>query len=430
MGKKKVKLINAKYKRILFTMAFVLAIFISYSFISLSQFPEEINILKNKQNNIKFNLPFKATVDNESLPALKINNNSVDENINIDLSRSFTVSSEKEGKADMYIKALGIPIKKIALNVVKPIELAPWGITAGVEVKTEGVMVLGTGKVSDDYGESHDPSEGKLKSGDIILYANDKKLHDKTHLMEIIEGSDKGIGIKLKRGEEIIETTIKPVKSAKDNVNKIGVWVRDTTQGIGTITYYNPENNKFAALGHGIVDVDTKDLMPIAEGELMHSKINSVKKGQPGEPGELVGDIDREVGIGKVYKNTNQGIYGQIDLDKVKNVPTKLMETALQSEIHKGPATILSNVYDDEIKEYDIYIESVNKFSSDHTKGLILRITDPALLSKTNGIVQGMSGSPIIQDGKLIGAVTHVFVQDPTKGYGVFIENMIDESNE
>jgi len=203
--------------------------------------------------------------------------------------------------------------------------------------------------------------------------------------------------------------------------------VRDSTQVIGTITYLDPNTGKFAALGHGILDVDTRKLMTVRYGDVMKTEIKSVKKGKKGLPGELIGDIKTDEVIGQVRLNNEYGLYGKLDNPNSWSSLGSPVKIGLQNEVEEGPAVIISNVDGITAKEYDIYIESINKNSQDDSKGMVIRITDEELLEKTNGIVQGMSGSPIIQNNKLVGAVTHVFVQDPSKGYGIFIEKMLQQ---
>lgn len=391
--------------------------------------PNYINVTEGIIHEFSFKMPLEATIYPENIGVMQINNKPADSNITVSLSEPLSIEATESGQATMTFNAFGVPLKKIVLDVAPIVEVIPCGMTIGVKISTEGIMVLGLGSVNGEDGSSHKPSEGILKSGDLILIANGEDLESKDQFIKIIEKCDDKINLKLRRDNELIDALITPVKSTDDNKKKIGVWVRDSTQGIGTVTYYNPSSGKFGALGHGILDVDTKRLMSVKSGEIRESEIVSVKKGQKGSPGELVGEIKRQI-IGDVKVNTQFGIYGSMFGSPSKNFIKEKMRIALQSEIHEGPATILSNITGQDIKEYDVYIESVNRHSSDDSKGLVVKITDPDLLSKTNGIVQGMSGSPIIQDGKLIGAITHVFVQDPTKGYGIFIENMLKYESE
>ena len=226
----------------------------------------------------------------------------------------------------------------------------------------------------------------------------------------------------------MIQTEIVPIYSEKDNEYKIGTWIKDGTQGIGTLTYVDPETLDFGALGHGITDSDLKKLIPIKQGEITKASITSIKKGEKGEPGEISGIIeysDPSI-IGSVSQNTSLGIFGKINDNGVDYLCHKKIPVAFQNEVHEGKATILASITGEGVGEYEVYVQKVAQYSTEPTKGMIVKITDERLLDLTHGIVQGMSGSPIIQDGKLIGAITHVFVQDPTKGYGIFIENMLN----
>ena len=326
----------------------------------------------------------------------------------------------------MTLKAFGMPIKSMSVNVFQDMEVIPWGRTVGVRIDTNGVLVLGTGVVTDTRGTSQNRVEGILKSGDLILRADGKFLNNKEDLQTAVRDSADSMTLVIQRDGKRSETVVYPVTGQSGQKN-IGVWVRDSTQGIGTITYYNPKTHKFAALGHGIMDVDTKKLMIIKSGELWPSDIYDIKKGRKGAPGELVGKMQSHLIFGRVKANSSMGIFGVIEM--TQDIPKATMKIALQNRVHEGPAKIRSNISGSEINEYDVYIESVNRYSQDSSRGMVLRITDPRLLSKTGGIVQGMSGSPIIQDERLIGAITHVFVQDPSKGYGIFIENMIKQEN-
>lgn len=419
---------NAKLYYTIITMIF-LALLIHF-ITGFLFFPDEINLIAGTKHNFEFNVPVDATILNCDEAVINVNDQKVTENINIDLSKPFCIQSENEGSIDMRLSVLGIPVRNVKVDILPNIEVVPCGITVGVRIDTEGVMVLGIGNVHSVNGDIIEPSKGILKSGDLILKANDIVINNKEQLIDIIENcKDDEIKFTIKREDLVSEESVKLVKSNEDNKNKIGVWVRDSTQGIGTMTYYNPNTKRYGALGHGIQDVDTKKIMTVKSGDIMESKIISVKKGKKGSPGELLGDIEKENVIGDIAINTEFGIYGNLDISKINKFPNKKMPISIQDEIKEGPAKILSNIQGKEVKEYDAYIESVNRYNHDTSKGMVIRITDEQLLKDTNGIVQGMSGSPIIQNNKLIGAVTHVFVQEPTKGYGIFIENMLKQEN-
>jgi len=307
-------------------------------------------------------------------------------------------------------------------------EVVPLGLTIGVRINTDGVMVLGTGSFLGDDGRTHRPSDGILRSGDLIVKINDKPIENKETLSNYVSESSGDINLVLRRDGSELEVTLTPAIAATDGTRRIGTWVRDSTKGIGTLTYYVPETGAFGALGHGIMDVDTKLLITVRNGIIMQSNVTSIVRGARGKPGELEGSVDTGSLLGNVILNSPSGIYGKLDAAFMETLPKETMPTATRAQIQEGPATIMTNVVDNKVREYDITIESVNRTTSDDTKGMIIRITDPVLLDATGGIVQGMSGSPIIQNGMVVGAVTHVFVQDPTKGYGIFIETMLQQA--
>ena len=321
--------------------------------------------------------------------------------------------------------AFGLPFRYG--RAVKTTEVVPLGMTIGVRINTDGIMVLGTGSFLGEDGLIHKPSDGILRGGDLILKANEKPITNKEALHSLVSASAGDITLLLRRDGNEFEVTLTPAIAATDGVRRIGTWVRDSTKGIGTLTYYIPETGAFGALGHGIMDVDTKMLISVRNGMIMPSHVTSIIKGTRGKPGELEGSVDTGKSLGTVLINSPSGIYGKLDPGFISTLPTQTMPTANRTQITEGPATILTNVVENKVKEFAITIESVNHTASDETKGMIIRITDPVLIEATNGIVQGMSGSPIIQNGKLVGAVTHVFVQDPTKGYGIFIETMLQQ---
>jgi stage IV sporulation protein B len=421
---------SKKKKLILFTLTGIISIIVlSPFFMATIFFPKEIHLIKGQEHVFKFNIPIEANVLGEDKLVLKINDQPVSENINIDLSKQFSIKSDESGIINVQLKLFGvIPLKVVKVDVLSNVQLVPCGNTIGVRISTDGVMVLGTGQVNSEDGKAYEPGKGVIKSGDLILQANHVKLNTKEQLIEQIESCNgSNMDLEIKRDEEMIQASIQPIKSIDDKTYKIGVWVRDSTQGIGTVTYYNPQTGNFGALGHGILDVDTNQLMSVRQGDITASKITSVKKGKKGSPGELVGNIIGETVLGNIKVNTQYGIYGLVNNRINSIIQKQTMAIGIKQEVHEGKATILTNIIDNEIRSYEINIQSVNKYNTDDSKGMIIKITDETLLKDTNGIVQGMSGSPIIQDGKLIGAVTHVFVQDPTKGYGIFIENMLKQ---
>lgn len=308
-----------------------------------------------------------------------------------------------------------------------PRELVPVGQTVGVTMDTEGLLVLGTGMVAGEKNETLEPCKGILQAGDRILKANGKVLENKEAFLDAVENSGGGkMTLLLERDGRKKEVEVTPVFSAADQAYKIGAWVRDSIQGIGTVTYYDPNNDTFGALGHGVYDVDTGELMVIREGALVSAELTEIVKGQKGTAGELTGKVDLQDKIAGIERNTEVGIFGS-DCNAVFSHET--IPVAKTEEIKKGEAVLLSDLEGGEVKAYAIQIERIDRDGAKAHKDMTIRITDERLLKLTGGIVQGMSGSPILQDGKLIGVVTYVMVNEPAKGYGTFMETMLEHGN-
>lgn len=392
-------------------------------FFAFLTFPDELRLIAGREQNFEFNFPAEAVISSKDGAAeVNINNQRLTEPVFVTLNEPLSVFSDGECTMDMRLSFMGIPMKDVKVSVLPHIKLMPCGRIAGVRIETDGIMVLGLGEVECAAGESYAPCGGKIHPGDILTKANGVELKDKETLIEVVENSNGAVHFEGTRNENKFSADITPVYDGQSGKKKVGMWVRDSTQGIGTITYIDKNTGKFAALGHGITDVDTKQIMKVKTGEIIDSSVSAVKKGETGDPGELLGDISGGKIIGEVFENNEHGIFGVCRKDFFEG---EEMPVALQSEVTEGKAYILANVDGKKVEKFEINIESVNRYNTDNSKGMVIEITDERLISKTNGIVQGMSGSPIIQNGKLIGAVTHVFVRNPLKGYGIFIENMI-----
>lgn len=304
----------------------------------------------------------------------------------------------------------------------------PGGMPVGIYLETEGVMVLGTDKITAADGMDYEPSAKKIKAGDYITAINDQQVSDKSELIhEVAALHGREVVLSVVRNEENLKIRTEAVETAQQEY-KLGIWVRDNAQGLGTITYLDADS-RFGALGHGIHDVDTNELLQISGGSLYTTSIHDIQKGTDGIPGGLEGVIiyNHYNVLGKIEKNTDAGIFGTVDrIDTLFQDQTPIA-VAGKEEIQPGKAYIRCAV-EGEAKEYEVEIKGVDFYTKEVNKGIMLEVTDPKLLEVTGGIVQGMSGSPIIQNGKLIGAVTHVFVNHPTKGYGIFIENMLENA--
>lgn len=308
--------------------------------------------------------------------------------------------------------------------------LIPGGMPIGIYMETDGVMVLGTDEIKSSDGSSTSPAKHLVKDGDYIVGIDEEEVENKQELIEVMQNmSKKTVILHLRRKMEYIDVKIHPAKD-EEGKYKLGIWVRDNVQGLGTITFLNV-NSEFGALGHGIHDVDTSELLEISEGTLYETSIQNIKKGQNGSPGGMEGIIvyNHYNVLGSITSNTETGIYGKIDrVDKVFK-KQEAYPAASKEEIKTGKAYIRCAV-SGEVKDYEIQITKIDLHPGEVNKGIEIRVTDEELLRITGGIVQGMSGSPILQDGKIVGAVTHVFVQDSTKGYGIFIENMLENLDE
>lgn len=386
--------------------------------------PSQIKLLVGEEEQFDFSFPIEASfTDENAASVLYVNQQPLSkDDIRIDLSKPFSVSASELGEHEVVLKLFGwLPIREVSVEIIEEIEVIPGGEVIGLQIETEGVLVLGTGVVTKKDGSTAEPAKGILKSGDYIVGINGKFNITRSDLLSAI--GEEPLYLTIKREGKLQHVTIQPVPDATGEY-RIGTWIRTDAQGIGTITYMTT-NGEFGALGHGITDVDTGLLMHISGGKLYDAEVLSVVKGKSGTPGELIGII-RQAGIGKIGEittNCSKGIYGQLKRSVVEGEET--IPIGLKQEITVGPASILCQV-DSAVREYAIEIEKIELGRTNDNKGLVIRITDENLLAKTGGIVQGMSGSPIIQNGKLIGAVTHVLISDPTKGYGIFIESMLE----
>lgn len=308
-------------------------------------------------------------------------------------------------------------------------QLIPVGRTVGIKLFSDGVMVIGLSQVMEGSGASCPAKMCGLKEGDIITQVNETEIQSAEALRDTLQTvGQKEMTLHVLRNGQKLELEAKAALGTDDNCYRLGAWTRDSMAGIGTITFYDPERNVFGALGHGINDIDTFELIPLASGSIMSATVANVVRGQSGTPGELQGKFDQHRDLGTLYANTDKGVFGKAEAPEYTG-EGKPIPAAGQSCAKVGKATILSNVTGDTVCEYGIEITKVYHGLSDSGRNLMIQVTDPRLLEATGGIVQGMSGSPILQDGKLVGAVTHVLVEDPTKGYGIFIEKMLESSD-
>ncbi len=338
------------------------------------------------------------------------------------------VVCESSGTTDMLLKLLGIPVKRVQVEVNPQKRLIPGGMALGVAMRTRGVLVVGVSDVAE--GVSPAKSAG-LKAGDVITQVDGRPIATSEALSEALNSAENSVTLTYERRGTISQMTLTPYRDESTGTARLGAWVRDSTAGVGTLSFYDPDTGDYAALGHAITDGDTGEVLTVSEGQVLRAYIVAVQKGVKGAPGELKGSFLREAEVlGNIRKNSILGVYGKMEEPVANPLYPQGLPIGTQSEVHVGDAVILSSVDGAGVQAYAIRITKVNHQDSPAPKSMVIRVVDEELLQKTGGIVQGMSGSPIIQDGRLIGSVTHVFINDPTMGYGLYIEWMIAQTDE
>ena len=348
----------------------------------------------------------------------------------------FTVGviKNKVDPEEQYLsfKALGIiPFKKMAVNVVSPVSVIPGGQSIGILMHSKGVMVVGMSSIRNEGGNSVNPAEeAGVKIGDLILSVNGIKVSNEFQLKNEISvlGVGKEAQLEIKRGSKAFKIKVKAVMCQETKRPRIGLFVRDSASGVGTLSFYDPVTKTYGALGHIITDVDTAKGIDLSDGRIVEAHVRAIHRGKRGHPGEKIGMIVEDGSIaGSIDKNTRYGIYGKIDTLPDNPYFKKPVPVAMSCEIKKGPAEIYTVIEGTEITRCSVEIQDVFYPWSSRGKGMVIKVTDSELIAATGGIIQGMSGSPIIQDGKLVGVVTHVFINDPQRGYGVPAEWMLKE---
>lgn len=344
-----------------------------------------------------------------------------------------TASTSNEGLNFTHIdvKLFGtLNVKETNITKIEDAEVVPIGKVIGLKLYTNGVLVVGMGEIEDENNIVNRPYEkADIQEGDTILEVNEQEIENISSLKKIINSSNgENLKLKILREGSIITSNILPVKTGKEEY-KLGLWVKDAATGVGTISFYEPKTNSFAVLGHGITDSDTGNLINIDYGELVTSKILSIKNGESGEPGEVRGTIINQQTIGEVNKNTDFGVYGNLENLTSLNIDvSKSIKVASREEIKIGEAKILcATDSSNTVKEYSIEIEKIYLENNSNNKSMLIKIKDEELLAKTGGIIRGLSGAPIIQNGKFIGAVTNVLVSNPEIGYAIFGDLMLKE---
>lgn len=388
--------------------------------------PNHIYLFQNQDAKINLDVPLEGNCV-EAKDVISITNDSREtiSNQSFALNKPITVMASALGSYKAELKLFGLfHYKNIQFDVIEEAKVMPLGNAVGLYIQSDGIMVLGTSQIEGKDGFSYEPAKDILQPGDTILQVEQSDVGTIDQVVEVLQGNNKKkVTLKVKRGKNKLNIKLDKVLAA-DGQYKIGVWLREDTEGIGTLSFVT-EKNQFAALGHGITDVDTGKLIQLNKGLVYPAQIEGIQKGTSGNPGELVGSVNlnQKNCIGKLQSNTALGITGQMTGDNYLYDESKALPVGLKQEVKEGKAWIMCQL-GNSVEKYKVEIEEIDVNSKDN-KGMVIHVTDKKLLKKSGGIVQGMSGAPIIQDNKVIGAVTHVFVNDPTSGYGTFMENML-----
>ena len=386
---------------------------------NITSIPDSVILFEDDELSLETiaGVKIKEKNDNTVEASTKLNDNKVSENNNSDNKKEYNLS------------LLGVNLKTITANILPETKVVPLGDLVGLKLYTKGVLVVGISEIKGEDNKTYKPyEEAGIEQGDSIIKINNEKIESTEDLLECVSKTNgKTMNVTYIKGGEEVEKTITPVKTSK-NTYKLGIWVRDAGAGVGTLSFYDETTNTIASLGHGIQDVDTEEMLDISSGEIVTAEIVNVKKGEENNPGKIEGTIEDSKNLGTVYSNTRFGVYGKINNKNELNIDTsKAIKVALRNEIKEGDAKIICTLEDGKKEEYNVKIQKIFKNNNEDNKSMIVKVTDERLLEKTGGIIQGMSGSPIIQNGKMIGALTHVLVSNPTIGYGVFADLMLKE---
>lgn len=403
----------------------------SAPFQTLSSVPRELRLFEGSLQQLRVSMPVMGTLLNSNPDIVSVNGKKAHE-VSVDLSKPLSVEPKRAGEAQLQLKWHHIPLKAMKVNVLPDLRVVPGGQSIGVKMQTAGVLVVGHHLV-DSGTEKYSPGERSgIHVGDMIIRMNDLYINDMNDVKKIVnEAGERNEPMQLLvvRGKEKLTLELLPAKDRKDQEYRMGLYIRDSAAGVGTLTFYEPRSGVYGALGHVISDMDTGQAIVVGDGQIVQASVTSIEKGESGNPGEKLARFYNESEVlGNITKNTPFGIFGRLKTKPKRSVYQEAIPVALAEQVKEGPAKILTVVDGQKIEEFSIEIVNVVKQHFPATKGMIIKITDKRLLDRTGGIVQGMSGSPIIQNGKLVGAVTHVFVNDPTSGYGCFIEWMLQEA--
>ncbi len=386
----------------------------------LCALPEELTLSQGATTRFNLSWPITASIDQAQSVISGLSET-------LDDVTSVSLTGEETGQATVTFRLMGVlPVKKVAVSVGEARTVVPGGQSVGIAMTTRGVVVVG---LSDPGGTVASPARlAGVRPGDVVTDVDGEALTSAADLSERVSAG-RSVTLTIQRGGRALSVPVTPVQDGSGK-SRLGLWVRDSTAGVGTLTFFDPESGVYGALGHAITDADTGVILPIDSGSLIESRITEIERGEKGKPGELIGRFGAASPVlGTIDANGSRGIYGKIDGKVVNALYPNGVPVMASGEVRPGRAQLLTTLDERGVRAYECEIVRLTDSESSE-RGFVVHVTDPELLARTGGIVQGMSGSPILQNGKLAGAVTHVFVSDPTQGYGIFIENMLDAARE
>lgn len=415
--------------------ALILALCSTPQFRAFVSVPDRIRLPQGQAQNVAFGLPLRVTVRSAEAGALAVGGQQTGpQGRTVALSAPVSIAALQTGQHTLDLRLFGlIPLRRMTVDVVPPIKVIPGGHSIGVLLRSKGVIVVGFAGVRDREGNLHHPGrDGGIELGDAIVRIGGREVTSEEQAARLFEEAGRSgakAQLQVRRKGKLIDKQVSPVKDKESGRWRVGLYIRDGAAGVGTLTFYEPTSGRYGALGHIIADAETSQPIDVRDGHIVESMVTAIQKGRRGAPGEKIGTFKNEDNwLGSIEKNTRFGIFGRMHQPLANPFFPEPVPVALASQVKEGPAEIVTVVEGQTLERYEIEIVRVMRQPTSEGKNMIVKITDPRLLAKTGGIVQGMSGSPILQDGRMVGAVTHVFVNDPTRGYGALIEWMLQEA--
>lgn len=419
----------------LLLVALILGFCVTPQFRAFISFPNQITLPEGEAREFDFGLPFQATVRVNRAGGLALNGQELSSGRGrIFLSAPVSLAAVQTGRHQVEFRLFGlIPFRKLDVEVVPPTTLVPGGHSIGVLLRSKGVVVVGLAAIRDREGQIHQPGRaGGIEVGDAILSIGGVEVTGEAHAARLFESAGKAGGsvhVIVSRKGKRLDLTLQPVQERESGRWRVGLYIRDGTAGVGTVTFYDPQTGRYGALGHVIADADTSQPFDVRDGHIVEAVVTAVQRGRKGLPGEKISQFKNEDNwMGSIDRNSRFGIFGQLSRPLTNPLFPEPLPVAMASQVKVGPAEIITVVEGQRLERFKVQIVRVMPQPTADGKNMIVKITDERLLEKTGGIVQGMSGSPILQDGRIVGAVTHVFVNDPTRGYGALIEWMLREA--